>query len=72
MVTTIQVSENLHSALKKNKLSSSESFEELLWDLLEDRMQLNEETVKEIEQARKDFSRGKFYSLEKVEKEAGI
>ncbi len=72
MATTIQISKELHNSLKKRKLSPSESFEELLWDLLEDSLQLNDETKKEIEQARKDYTKGKFYTIEQVEKEAGI
>ena len=35
-------------------------------------MQLNEETKMEIEQARKDYARGKFFTLEQVEKEARL
>ena len=72
MATTIQISKELHNSLKKRKLSPTESFEELLWDLLEDSMQLNEETRKEIEQARKDYAKGLFFTLEQVEKEAGL
>ncbi|MBU2100336.1 hypothetical protein KKB11_03825 [Candidatus Micrarchaeota archaeon] len=72
MATTIQISKNLQSALKKKKMHENESYEELLWNLLEDSMELNEETVKDIEKARADIKKGKFYTLEHVEKEAGL
>ncbi len=72
MATTIQISGGLKEVLSKRKIHESESYEELLWDLLEDSMELSKETKKEIEQARKDFKKGKFFTLEEVEKEAGL
>lgn len=72
MATTIQVSKELHDALEKNKISASESYEDLLWSLLEDRMELSEETEKDIAQARRDIAKGRVYTLEQVEKEAGL
>lgn len=47
MVTTIQISEKLQEKLKKRKLYDNESYEEVIWDLLEDSMELSEETKKE-------------------------
>lgn len=70
--TTIQISKELQEALKKKKISESESYEELIWDLLEDTMELSEETKKSIEQAEKDFRKGRFRSWEQVKKEAGL
>lgn len=72
MATTIQISKELHDALKDTKISSSESYEDLLWDLLEDRMELSEETKKAIEKAKKEYAKGKRYSFEQVKKEAGL
>jgi hypothetical protein len=72
MPSTIQISRELQSALKKLKLFESESYEELIWDLVENYLELSEETKKAIEKSRKDFKKGKFYSLQQVEKEAGI
>jgi predicted transcriptional regulator len=39
---------------------------------LEDTMELNEETKKEIEQARADIKSGKFYTHEQVKKKLGL
>ncbi len=72
MATTIQISKTLQTALKKKKIYENESYEELIWDLLEDSMELNEETKKNIEEGRRDFKKGKFYTLEQVKKEAGL
>jgi len=72
MATTIQVSEQLLSTLKKKKIYDKESYEEIIWNLVEDSMELNEETKKEIEQARLDIKSGKFYTHEQVKKKLGI
>lgn len=72
MATTIQVSEQLVEALKKRKQYDKESYEEIIWDLVEDSMELNEETKKEIEQARTDIKSGKFYTHEQVKKKLGL
>lgn len=39
---------------------------------MEDSMELNEETKKEIEQARADIKAGRFYTHEQVKKELGL
>lgn len=72
METTIQISKELLSQLKMMKRHSKESYEEIIWDLVEDRMELSEETKKNIEQARKEFKEGKFKTLEQIKKERGF
>jgi len=69
MATTIQVSETLQKILTERKFSNSESYEEVIWDLIEDTMELNEETKREIEIARKEIKEGKFYTMEQIKKE---
>ena len=68
MATTIQVSKQLEDTLKKRKQYGKESYEEVIWDLVEDTLEINEETKKEIEQARADYKAGKFYTHEQVKK----
>lgn len=72
MVTTIQVSKNLLETLKKRKLHNNESYEEVIWDLIEDTTELSEETKREIGQARVEVKKGKFYTLNQVKKELGL
>jgi len=72
MATTIQVSEQLVDTLKKRKQYDKESYEEVIWDLVEDSMEINEETKKQIEQARADIKAGKFYTHEQVKKRLGF
>jgi len=68
MATTIQVSEQLVDTLKKRRQYNKESYEEVIWNLVEDTMEINEETKKEMEQARADIKSGKFYTHEQVKK----
>jgi predicted transcriptional regulator len=72
MVTTIQISEELKEKLSDRKISKKDTYEEIIWDLLEDTMELNEQTKKEIEIARKEIKEGKFYTHEQVKKELGL
>jgi predicted transcriptional regulator len=72
MATTIQVSEGLVNTLKKRKQYGKESYEEVIWNLVEDSMEVNEETRRDIEQARADIKAGKFYTHEQVKKRLGL
>ena len=72
MATTISVSQELLSKLKERKLYDKESYEEVIWDALEDSMELSEETKKRIKLAEEDIKAGRIYSLEEVKKELGL
>ena len=72
MVTTIQISNPLLEQLKQMKIHDKESYEEIIWDLIEDTMELNEETKREIAEARAEIKAGKVHALEEVKKELGI
>ncbi len=72
MATTIQISQELQNALVKKKLYERETYEEVIWDTLEDSMELNAQTKKEIIEAREQIKQGKFKTLEQVKKELGI
>jgi len=75
MDTTIQISKELLEKLKIMKIHVKESYEDLIWDLIEDRMELSEETKKNIKEYEKDVKEGrtdKFTSLEKVKEELKI
>lgn len=72
MVTTIQVSEKLLKELKERKMYAKESYEDIIWDLLEDTKELSDETVRQIEIARKQIKEGKYKTLAEVKKELGL
>jgi predicted transcriptional regulator len=72
MATTIQVSEKLKKELSKMKFSNRETYENIIWDLLEDTIELNERTKKELEESREEIKAGKVYTLGQVKKELKI
>jgi len=72
MATTIQISNDLLEKLKLRKMYKKESYEEVIWDLLEDTMELSEETKRNIKQAEKDIKEGRVISLAEVKKKAGL
>ncbi|MHB1506982.1 MAG: hypothetical protein ACYCUZ_02865 [Cuniculiplasma sp.] len=72
MPTTIQISEKLQKELANRKMYDKETYEEIIWDLMEDALELDEETKKEISQARQEIKEGKYHTLNEVKKELGL
>lgn len=72
MATTIQVSEKLKEKLGKMRLYEGETYEDIIWDMLEDTMELSEETKRNILQSQKEIKEGKGKTLEQVRKELGL
>ena len=72
MATTIQVSNKLAEELKNRKMYDKESYEEIIWDLIEDTMELSAETKNQIKLAEKDIKEGRVYTHEQIKKELGI
>lgn len=72
METTIRVSSNVKEHLDKMKLFDKASYNDVIELLLEDHLELNEETKKGIEEARKEVREGKVVSHEEVKKRFGL
>ena len=72
MVTTIQVSEDLRKELQKRKIHNNDTYEEIIWDLLEDTIELSEVTKKEIMKAEEDIRSGRTKTLEQIKKELSL
>jgi predicted CopG family antitoxin len=72
METTIQISRELLERLAKMKLNEKESYENVIWDLMEDSMELSEETKKNIAQSEKEIKEGKVHKWEDVKKDLKI
>ena len=68
MPTTIQVSDEVKRSLDKMKLYRRETYNEVIENLLEDNLELSEETKKELEKARKE----KGIPHEEVKKRLGL
>ena len=72
MATTIQISEDLKYELQKRKLRVRETYEDVIWNLIDDTMELSEETLKDIEISLKEYKEGKFVTHEQLMKELGL
>jgi predicted transcriptional regulator len=72
MATSIQISEELKKVLSKKKLSERETYENIIWNLLEDNLELNEQTKKELRESRKEIKEGKTVTLAQLKKELNL
>ena len=72
MPTTIQVSDGVKQKLEKMKLYARESYNEIIERMLEDELELNAQTKKEIEEAKKNVHAGKTVRHEDVLKVYGL
>lgn len=72
MDTTIQISKRLQKELLKRKFFDKETYEEVIWDMIEDNEELNAQTKKELAEARAEIKVGKVHTLAKVKKELGL
>lgn len=64
MDTTIQISNELLERLRNMKAHDKESYENIIWDLIEDRLEFSEITKSNITKSEKEIKEGKIISLE--------
>jgi predicted transcriptional regulator len=69
MSTTIQISDNVKQIMERMKLFKRESYNEIIERMIEDELELNEKTKKELEERRKSKV---FISHEEVKKRFGL
>lgn len=69
METTIKISNNVKDLLNKMKLYERETYNDVIEVLIEDNLELNEKTKKELEEARKSKN---WISHEEVKKRLGL
>lgn len=72
METTIKISSDVKSMLDKFKMHERETYNDIIEVMIEDHLELNEKTKKEIEESRKRIAKGEFYSQEDVERMFGL
>jgi predicted CopG family antitoxin len=72
VATSIQISEKLQRELVKRKLFGKETYEDVIWDLIENARELSEETKREIAEAREEIKKGRVHTLADVKKELGL
>ena len=75
-MTTIQISTQTKKVLEELKDFPRETYESVitkLFDIVaEENMELSAQTIKDIEQSRKEIKEGKFYSEKEVKKRLGL
>jgi predicted CopG family antitoxin len=70
--TTIQISQDLQQELNKMKLFERETYEEVIWNVIEDTKELSEETKRNIAEAKAEIARGEFVTLSQLKKKYGV
>ncbi len=70
--TSIRVSKHILSLLQSMKTSSKDSYDDIIWDLIEPHLELNEKTKKSIEESRKEYQRGEYHTLDEIKKMYGL
>jgi predicted transcriptional regulator len=71
-MSTIQVREETRKTLQSMKLHPRETYEEVIERMIEDLSELNEETIKEVEEARKQIESGRFVTHEQLKKDLDL
>jgi len=70
METTIQISKQLLEKLARMKMHEKESYENIIWDLIEDRLEFSEQTKRNILASEIEIKSGKTISLDKIKQKA--
>jgi predicted transcriptional regulator len=71
-ISTIQIKEETKKTLQSMKLHPRETYEEVIERMLEDLRKLSEETIADIEEARKEIESGRFVTHEQLKKDLGL
>jgi len=71
MTITIQISKDLKKELIKRKKFDDDSFEDIIWGLIENTLELSDGTKRKLIKARAEIKDGKTYSHAQVKKHFG-
>ena len=69
MSTTIQISDKVKKTLEKMRVFEKETYNEIIENMLEDQIEINEKTKKELAERKNSND---FITIEEVEKEFGL
>ena len=72
MATTIQISDFARKKLEAMKIHHRETLNDVIEVMIEDHLELSEETKKDLEIARKQIEEGKVVSHEEVKRRLGL
>lgn len=68
----IQVSDRLKEALKKRRNDSRMSYEDIIWEMLEDSSDLSDEVKQEIEISRSEAKKGETKNWDEIKKDLSL
>ena len=72
MHTTIQISNDVKKTLDRMRIFERETYNEIIENMIEDNLELNKRTKKELLEAKSRVDKGEFISLEEIEKKFGL
>ncbi|MFH1364964.1 MAG: hypothetical protein ABIH28_00050 [archaeon] len=72
METTIKISREVKGMLDNMKMHRRETYNDIIELMIEDNLELNSKTKKEVEEARKAIAKGEFHNQEEVERMFGL
>ena len=72
MTTTIQISDEVKNALDKMKIFQRETYNEIIEVMIEDHLEINEETKRDVEEARNQVRKGNTINPEEVMQKFGL
>ncbi len=70
--TSIQIKKETKYKLDSLKMSKRDTYNDIIENLLEDSLELSEETLKEIQEAIEEYKQGQTSSLEEVKRQLGF
>jgi len=70
--TSIQIEKETKYKLDSLKMSKRDTYNDIIENLLEDSLELSEETLKEIQETIEEYKQGQTSSLEEVKRQLGF
>lgn len=70
--TSIRISKQILELLKSMKTYPKESYDEVIWELIEPNLELNDATKQNIEESIREYEKGEYFTLEEIEEKYGL
>ncbi len=70
--TSIRISKQILELLKSMKTYPKESYDEVIWELIEPNLELNDATKQNIAESISEYEKGDYFTLEEIEEKYGL
>ena len=70
--TSIQIKKKTKKILDSLKISKRETYNDVIDNFIEDSLNLNEETLEDIQKAMEEYEQGQFISLKEAKQQLGL